>query len=198
MYVLKFINYGIDPHDAAILSEIMENLKEINGSEGKLISYDQRVKLFEKYNRNTLKDFGNPLDPIEDFWAWESGAFYQVNEKGTVTLIWAIHSNEPPCPFLMKIPVNLLELSYLKYLWLLCLVKKESIPSTLRSNGVFEVNINSITKDSSLFKLYIRNEEFNIDEFFELKIVRKELAEEIEKDNLWLFREAFRKEQMNS
>lgn len=188
----------IDPHDYKILLEFEENLNYIFGGKGKLIFYDHEIKHFEKANRDQQKTFGTTLDPFEDFWGWKSGAFYKINAEGRITLIWCNPWSEPGCLFLWKIPDNLLELSKLKYLWFICVIKKELIPSTIRSNDLFEVQIRPITKESSLFELYImyggHTKHINIEDFFELEIMRKDLLNQIKNDERWFFEEAFKKE----
>ncbi len=109
------------------------------------------------------------------------GIFYKINENGKVILLW--FGDEGPIPELGRIPDDLMELSHLKYLRLICDVQGfETLPNTIKSNDMFEVKINPIYE----------GDEANITGS-EITIIRKGILDEYDHIMDFLIEEAFKR-----
>jgi len=117
------------------------------------------------------------------------GGCYKIDKEGKVVLIWyALGADNPWFPILKKIPENLLELSHLKYVYLLCDVDAiEKLPKNIKNNDKFEVIVEPLGSKSSplapnksfAYHICQQRNEIDEDQCFELIIVRKDLIKEI-------------------
>ena len=183
---------SVDPHDALILGKLEKNLQW----EGLLFNYDERLWYLEElYGSKEVDDEKN--QKLE--FGGNYGVLYKTDKEGKVILVWYALSMHGGTPFaiLRKIPAELLELSHLKYLYLFCDVNAiETLPSTIKSNDLFEVIIQPLGSESTNLaptrtiayhrcqlydiyegRLYNSNEDKKTG--YEIIIVRKDLINEI-------------------
>jgi hypothetical protein len=180
-----------------------------------LNSYNEIAEFYEKEKENSkhLRQYGVPLDKLQWWDDYYGPHYYKINRNGKVTLLWSGNMMEGGFPYLKKIPHNILDLSDLMYLDLMCEVKKEAIPKAFYTTDKFEVELiyaDEWRANAWSMKNWRENkpiiqcnhtafeiaDEYNggidLDNFFELKIYRKELRDEIKKGRQFLFEGAFK------
>lgn len=172
---------SVDPHDMMILDKL-----ELNDL---LFYYDEFLWYQEQWYSN---DVDNEKDQELEFGS-NFGVLYKTDKEGKVILVWyslSMHGGTP-IAILTKVSDELLELSHLKYLYLFCDVNAiETLPSTIKSNDIFEVIIQPIGPESTNLvpnlvpfrsEVYHRCQRYNINEGtgYEIIIVRKDLINEI-------------------
>jgi len=119
-----------------------------------------------------------------------TGVCYKLDKEGKVILLWySVGLHDQNFPIIVKIPENLLELSHLKYVYLLCDVNAiENLPENIKNNDKFEVIVEPLgPKSTNLapnksFAYHIcgkYRDDIDVDRCFELIIVRKDLIKEI-------------------
>ncbi|MFW9987662.1 MAG: hypothetical protein ACFFC3_03320 [Candidatus Odinarchaeota archaeon] len=190
----------VDPHDLVIIKNLKRCL-----SQGWIKGFD---KFLYEYEKDLKKEgvYEDDRESREILYGDLYGVWYKVNEEGKVILIWYnIGLHNRLFSVLDKIPENLLELSYLKYLYLFCNENAiETMPTTLKnfaqrldkSHEIFEIFIEPIGsipnplapnrrnsyyifQDVNVYegRAYLRNEKKETG--FELIIVRRDLIPEI-------------------
>ncbi|HEC40531.1 hypothetical protein LCGC14_0858050 [marine sediment metagenome] len=169
----------VDPHDMMILGKLEKN------THIELLNYDEHLWYLEQWSLQDVDDEKNQeLEFVDPF-----GVLYKTDKEGKVILVWYALSAHggTPIAILRKVPDELLELSHLKYLYLFCDVNAiETLPSTIKSNDIFEVIIQPIGPESTNLapnrsEAYHRCQRYNINEGtgYEIIIVRKDLISEI-------------------
>ncbi|KKM93167.1 hypothetical protein LCGC14_1211150 [marine sediment metagenome] len=185
---------SVDPHDAMILDKLGKNLQR----EDLLLNYDEILWYWECWDSIDVDDEQHQKEDFASIFS----VVYKIDKEGKVILVWyslSMHGGSP-LNILRKIPAELLELSHLKYLYLFCDDNAiETLPSTIKSNDLFEVIIQPIGPESTnlvpnltpnRWMAYDRCQKYNIYEGtgYELIIVRKDLINEINSqplDDYW-------------
>ena len=152
-YGKRFVIKGATIQQATILGKIQKHLTYLNGSPYTVrafYNFDTHLDFYiDVYNSKEEIGIGEYTDKKDkiywnrgEFWGSFGGMFYKL-DKGRVVLLWYHpYYVNAAFPILKKIPEDLLELSYLKYCCILCTHRAiERMPETIRSNDIFEVNI---------------------------------------------------------
>ncbi|MEE9378285.1 MAG: hypothetical protein V3V33_09650 [Candidatus Lokiarchaeia archaeon] len=177
----KYILQGVDFHDSLILEKIQENIKKHKGDLKwlrELHDFSYEVDIYEEDH-----DHSRFYDKIikEDYLDRLYGIFYKIDENGKVILLW--FGNGCPISELGRIPDDLVELSHLKYLCLICDVQGfESLPTTIKSNNIFDVKTNPIYE----------GDESNVTGY-EITIIRKGTLDGYDSAMYFLIEEAFKR-----
>ena len=110
------------------------------------------------------------------------GILYKIDENGKVVLIWLGYKGME-ANVLGRIPDDLMELSHLKYLFLICDVQGfETLPKTIKSNDIFEVKTNPMYEgDESKITGY------------KITIIRKGILDGYDSAMYFLIEEAFKR-----
>ena len=135
----KYVLQGVDFHDSIILEKIQENIKMFRGISKwnrELHDFNQFVNQYEDEDHSD--DVGIKMEYLDHTY----GILYKIDENGMVVLIW-LGYKDMEASVLGMIPDDLMELSHLKYLCLICDVQGfETLPNTIKSNDMFEVKTN--------------------------------------------------------
>lgn len=130
---MKFRKVDLD--DDLILSKLEANTDGL-----------RRFFNFDKY----FYEYGY-VNHGEGLLSYMTGIGYKIDTEGKVVIIMYFVRPEGPISILRRIPDDLLELSHLKFLYLFCDINAiETIPSSIKSNDIFEVKILSIEPPSNL------------------------------------------------
>ncbi len=176
----KYVLQGVDFHDSIILEKIQENIKRERGVSKwfrELHDFNQFVDNYEDYNHNNDKIKMEYLDMY--------GILYKIDKNGKVVLIWLGYKGLEE-NVLGRIPYNLMELSHLKYLCLICDVQGfETLPKTIKSNENFEVKTNPIYEGSEGNESSIKG--------YKITIIRKRILDGYNSEMDFLIEEAFKR-----
>ncbi len=177
----KYVLQGVDFHDSIILEKIQENIKwgrrDIKWVR-ELHDFNQFVDQYEDEDEHYRDDKIKKSIKIEYFNRLY-GIFYKIDENGNVILLWFGRGNW--IAELGRIPEDLMELSHLKYLCLICDDRGfETLPNTIKSNDMFEVKTNPMEVDES-----------DID--YEITIIRKGILDGYDNTMDFLIEEAFKR-----
>ena len=148
----KYVLQGVDFHDSIILEKIQENIKRGDKWMRELHDFNYFVNEYEDeddhYDDKMKKDIKIAI--LSELY----GIFYKIDENGKVILLWIIEGIYRPD--LGRIPDDLMELSHLEYLCLLCDVQGfETLPNTIKSNDMFEVKTNPCYDVDGSYKITI-------------------------------------------
>ena len=183
----EFVLQGVDFHDSLILEKIQENIKKCKGDLKwlrELHDFSYEINKYEEdYDHSKLDD--KIIKHIKIAYVYDGyGIYYKINENGKVILLWFGYNG--PISELERIPDDLMELSHLKYLCLICDVQGfETLPNTIKSNDMFDVKINPIYEKG--------DEEDNITGY-EITIIRKGILDEYDNVMDFLSEEAFKRD----
>ena len=174
----KYVLQGVDFHDSIILEKIQENIKNYRGISKwrrELHNFNFFVDQYEdEYYRDDKIREAIKMEYIDP----TPGICYKIDENGKVVLLWSGYYGAPD---LVRIPDDLMELSHLKYLSLICDFQGfETLPNTIKSNDIFEVKTNPMEVDES-------------DIYYEITIIRKGILDGYDNVMDFLIEEAFKR-----
>ena len=180
----KYVLQGVDFHDSIILEKIQENIKVYRG----ISKWMRELHDFNFFVDQFESDVHNNDDKINEYIKMEYidpriGICYKIDENGKIVLLW---SSSYDISDLIRIPDDIMELSQLKYFCLICDIQGiETLPNTIKSNDIFEVEINPIYERYEGDKSNITG--------YKIIIVRKGILDGYDSTMYFLIEEAFKR-----